>query len=63
VAATGAEFASAIATLLDDPARADALAANARTLIERDYSWAARIETLERVIASAGPAAPKRSAA
>ena len=63
VAATGAEFATAIATLLDDPARAASLAGAARKLIENDYSWAARIEALERVIAGAGSTATSRSAA
>ena len=63
VATTGAEFANAISTLLDDPARAAALAAAARKLIEDDYSWAARIDALERVIGSIDPAAASRSAA
>ncbi len=64
VAATGAEFAHAITTLLDDPARAAALAGNARRLIEKDYSWAARVETLEQAIISIDPiAASSRRAA
>ena len=62
VAGSGAEFATAIATLLDDPARATALAASARKLIEDDYSWAARIEALERVITSVDPTASRSAA-
>jgi len=62
VAETGAEFADAVATLLDDPARAATLAARARRMIEDDYSWTARVEALERVIAAA-PTAENRSAA
>ncbi len=63
VAGTGAEFAQSIATLLDHPSRADALAQSARRLIEDDYSWAARIEALEQVIADARSPADSRSAA
>lgn len=60
VADTGAEFARAVTSLLDDPARAATLAANARRMIEDDYSWAARVEALERVIAAAS-ASPARN--
>ncbi len=51
VADTGAEFATAIATLLDDTTLADASGASAQAVIAERYSWAARIEALERVIA------------
>jgi len=63
VAGTGAEFATAISTLLDDPARATAMAATARQMIEDEYSWAARIDALEQVITGALSAAQTRSAA
>ncbi len=63
VAGSGAEFATAIGELLDDPAKADAMAAAARRMIEDEYSWAARIETLERIIDRADPATRERSAA
>jgi len=63
MADTGAEFASAITALLDDPARATALADIARRMIEDDYSWAARVEALERLIARARLPADSRSAA
>jgi glycosyltransferase involved in cell wall biosynthesis len=51
VASTGAEFANAITSLLDDPARAASLGGKAQAVIADQYSWAARIEALERVIA------------
>lgn len=63
VAATGAEFAGAIATLLDDPARARAMAATARKMIVDNYSWSARIAELERVIEHAKRRPGERSAA
>lgn len=63
VASTGAEFATAVANLLDHPARADAMAAKARQLIEDEYSWAARIEALAHIIATARTTPQARSAA
>lgn len=62
LATTGAEFASAITTLLDDPTRARALGIKAQAVIAEKYSWAARIEALERVIAGDDPLSARNAA-
>ena len=63
VATTGAEFATAIMTLMDDPIRAQTQSSNARAVIETLYGWDARIAELERVIKQASEQSRNRSAA
>ena len=56
VAAEPAEFAARVLELLQAPARAAQLGANARQCVEQGYSWAANLRPLDALLADLGGA-------
>jgi sugar transferase (PEP-CTERM/EpsH1 system associated) len=58
VAEAPAEFASAVARLLEDPAEAKAIASRARRAVEERYGWERSVADLERIYASVAARSP-----
>jgi glycosyltransferase involved in cell wall biosynthesis len=60
IAKTGAELADQVSLLLEDDARRQQLARNARELVERRYSWECTVERYDRVFETLLAASPGR---